>query len=144
MDGPDALEALRSLIAEEVARWSLDHRRGLHPYDLAEPDIVIERAFRNLAGYGPLGPLLDDDDVWEIMINAPDQIFAKRHLGTSGYHHEVFHDDEHVVLQPTKILDNALTSHRKPDPEKGLQEAQLDNGSRLHIGHGKIERKKGG
>src|SRR3546814_12168360 len=63
MDGPDALEALRSLIAEEVARWSLDHRRGLHPYDLAEPDIVIERAFRNLAGYGPLGPPLDAAEI---------------------------------------------------------------------------------
>ncbi|MEO6318111.1 MAG: hypothetical protein ABIP36_04935 [Acidimicrobiales bacterium] len=64
-------EKLRALIADEVARWTLDHRRGLHPYDLSEPDLVAERAFRNLAGYGPLEPLLDDDDVWEVMVNAP-------------------------------------------------------------------------
>src|SRR3546814_19588888 len=74
------------------------------------------------------------------MINAPDQIFAKRHLGTSGYHDEVFHDDEHVVRTLTKILDDASTSHRKLDPAEGLQDAQLDNGSRLHIVHGDVRR----
>src|SRR3546814_17825049 len=74
------------------------------------------------------------------MINAPDQILAKRHLGTSGYHDEVFHDDEHVVRTLTKILDDASTSHRKLDPAEGLQAAQLDNGSRLHIVHGDVSR----
>jgi pilus assembly protein CpaF len=136
-DGQGA-DKLRSLIDDEVARWSLDHRRGTRPFDLAEPGLVAERAFRNLAGYGPLGPLLDDDDVWEIMINAPDQVFAKRHRGRSGYHDEVFHDDEHVVRTLTKILDDASASHRKLDPSQGLQDAQLDNGSRLHIVHGDV------
>jgi pilus assembly protein CpaF len=131
-------EKLRALITEEVARWSLDHRRGARPFDLAEPELVGERAFRNLAGYGPLGPLLDDDDVWEIMINAPDQIFAKRHRGRSGYHDEVFHDDDHVIRTLTKILDDASASHRKLDPAEGLQDAQLDNGSRIHIVHGDV------
>lgn len=138
MDSPDGKEKLRALIGDEVARWSLDHRRGLRPFDLAEPALVAERAYRNLAGYGPLGPLLDDDDVWEIMINAPDQIFAKRHSGPSGYHDEVFHDDDHVVRTLTKILDDASASHRKLDPAEGLQDAQLVNGSRLHIVHGDV------
>jgi pilus assembly protein CpaF len=138
MDGPAGQEKLRALIDDEVARWSLDHRRGLRPFDLSEPALVAERAYRNLAGYGPLGPLLDDDDVWEIMINAPDQIFAKRHSGPSGYHDEVFHDDDHVVRTLTKILDDASASHRKLDAAEGLQDAQLVNGSRLHIVHGDV------
>lgn len=140
MGGPEGAERLRALIADEVARWSLDHRRGLRPFDLAEPALVAERAYRNLAGYGPLGPLLDDDDVWEIMINAPDQIFAKRHAGPSGYHDEVFHDDDHVIRTLTKILDDAAASHRKLDAAEGLQDAQLDNGARLHIVHGDVSR----
>ncbi|MET0726913.1 MAG: ATPase, T2SS/T4P/T4SS family [Acidimicrobiales bacterium] len=138
MRGHDGDDKLRALIVEEVARWSLDHRRGLRPFDLAQPEVVTERAFRNLAGYGPLTPLLEDDDVWEIMINAPDAIFVKRHSGASGYHDEGFHDDEHVVRTLTKILDDASASHRKLDAAEGLQDAQLDNGSRLHIVHGDV------
>jgi pilus assembly protein CpaF len=136
----DAATKLRSLIDDEVARWSDDYRRGRRDFDLSEPELVAERAERNLVGYGPLAPLLGDPDVWEIMINAPDQIFVKRHRGTSGYHDEVFHDDEHVVRTLTKILDDASTAHRKLDPTEGLQDAQLDDGARLHIVHGDVSR----
>lgn len=140
MDSEGGREKLRSLIAEEIRRWSLDHRRGARPFDLAQPDVVEERAFRNLAGYGPLGPLLEDDDVWEIMVNAPDAVFVKRHSGPGGYHDEVFHDDAHVVRTLTKILDEASTAHRKLDASEGLQDAQLDDGARLHIVHGDVSR----
>jgi pilus assembly protein CpaF len=74
------------------------------------------------------------------MINAPDQIFAKRHSGQSGYHDEVFHDDDHVLRTLTKILDDSSSSHRKLDPAEGLQDAQLDDGARLHIVHGDVSR----
>jgi pilus assembly protein CpaF len=136
----DAAARLRQFIADEVARWSLDFKHGLRPFDLPSPELVIERAERNLLGYGPLEPLLDDDDVWEIMINAPDQIFVKRHRGVSGYHDEAFHDDEHVTRTLTKILDDASQSHRKLDPSEGLQDAQLDSGARLHIVHRDVGR----
>lgn len=131
---------LQALIAEEVVRWTDDHKRGLRPFALADPDGLAERALRNLAGYGPLEPLLTDDDVWEIMINGPDSIFVKRHRGVSGYHDEVFHDDEHVIRTLTKILDDSSTSHRKLDPAEGLQDAQLDTGARLHIVHRDVGR----
>jgi pilus assembly protein CpaF len=126
---------LRDMIEEEIAGWRADFKRGLRPFDLSDPGALAERVDRNLAGYGPLEPLLADDDVWEIMINAPDQIFVKRHSGPSGYHDEVFHDDDHVVRILTKILDDATGSHRKLDPAEGLQDAQLDTGARLHIVH---------
>lgn len=132
--------ALRALVDEAVAQWAVDHKRGVRPFDLADPEAVARRAVRNLTGYGPLTPLLDDPDVWEIMINAPAEIFVKRHRGRSGYHDEVFHDDAHVTRTLTKILGDASTAHRKLDPTEGLQDAQLDDGSRLHIVHGDIGR----
>ena len=78
MAGEGGTPKLRSLIAEEVAAWSDGYKRGLRAFDLADPDLVAERAFRNLAGYGPLEPLLADDDVWEIMVNSPDLIFPSQ------------------------------------------------------------------
>jgi len=140
MAGDGGAARLRSLIDDEVEAWSTAYRRGLRPFDLADPGAVADRAFRNLAGYGPLEPLLADEDVWEIMINGPTAVFVKRHHGESGYSPEVFHDDEHVVRTLTKILDEASGSHRKLDPADGLQDAQLDSGARLHIVHGDVGR----
>ena len=68
MAGDGGKAKLRALIADEVAAWSDGYKRGLRAFDLADPDLVAERAYRNLAGYGPLEPLLADDDVWEIMV----------------------------------------------------------------------------
>jgi pilus assembly protein CpaF len=68
---------LRGLIADEVGRWRSDYRRGLRPFDLTNPDQVADRAYRNVAGYGPLEPLLADPDVWEIMVNSPDATFGE-------------------------------------------------------------------
>ena len=131
---------LRALITEEVERWDDDHRRGRRPFALADPVQVAERAFRNLARYGPLTPLLEDSDVWEIMVNDPQTVFVRRHRGPSGYHDEVFHDDDHVVRTLVKLLDDASTAHRTLDPAEGLQDAQLDDGARVHIVHGDVAR----
>lgn len=136
-DGP---ARLRELVEEEVSRWSEEHQRGARPFGISEPEVLKDRAIRNIAGYGPLQPLLDDPDVWEIEVNAPDAIFVRRHVGQSGYHDEVFHDDEHVLRILTKVLDDSTGSHRKLDPAEGLQDAQLDTGARLHIVHGDIGR----
>lgn len=133
-------DALASLVDEMVQAWDVEHKRGIRPFPLPEPERLAERALRNLTGYGPLTPLLADDDVWEIMLNGPSEIFVKRHRGPSGYHDEVFHDDAHVARTITKILENSSSAHRTLDPGEGLQDAQLDDGSRMHIVHGDIAR----
>ncbi len=139
MSAASSLATLRRLVEDETEQWNLDHRRGVRPFELADVEVVTDRAMRNLTGYGPLQPLLDDADVWEIMVNAPDAVFVRRHLGPSGYHHEGFHDDDHVTRTLTKLLDEA-GSHRKLDPAEGLQDAQLASGARLHIVHGDLAR----
>ena len=138
--GDETVGAIHSIVTELVEQWRADYRRGVLPLDLTEPELVIDRALQNLTGYGPLTEILDDDDVWEIMINAPDQIFVKRHHGASGYHHESFHDDDHVLRTMTRILDRSSGAHRALDPTAGLQDAQLDSGARLHIVHSDIAR----
>ncbi len=137
---------IATLISDEVRNWRSDFERGLRAVDLPDIDSVAERALRNLAGYGPLEALLADDDVYEIIVNSPSAIFVKRHSGPSGYHDDAFHDDEHVTRTLTKILDDAAqgsvhgATNRKLDPAEGLQDAQLPDGSRLHIVHGDLGR----
>ena len=138
MDEPQGRAQLRRLIGEVIEEHQAAHRRGRVNDGLVDPEGMAERAFRNLARYGPLTDLLTDDDVWEIMINAPSEIFVRRHSGRSRYHHEVFHDDDHVARTLTKLLEDAASSHRKLDPTEGLQDAQLDDGYRLHIVHGDL------
>ncbi len=138
--GDEEAQYLKDLINRAIVAWREDFRRGRRGQDLPDAAAIADRAFRNIAGYGPLEPLLADDDVWEIMLNAPDAIFVKRHTGPNGYHDEVFHDDAHVVRTITKILDDAAHTHRKLDPAEGLQDAQLNTGARLHIVHRDIGR----
>lgn len=138
VDDDDMRPRVRELLTEEVVRWQVDFQHGRHRHDLADAAGLIDRAERDLLGYGPLEPLLDDDDVWEVMVNAPDQIFVRRHQGVHGYHDESFHDHDHVVRTLTKLLHDASRSHRKLDPAEGLQDAQLDDGARLHIVHSDV------
>lgn len=140
VDAPDGEALLRRLIAEVIDERVDAHRRGRRDDAVPDPDGLAERAFRNLARYGPLTDLLADDDVWEIMVNGPEEIFVRRHSGGSRIHPEVFHDDDHVARTLTKLLEDSATSHRKLDPTEGLQDAQLDDGSRLHIVHGDLSR----
>jgi len=58
LSAADGEAGLRTLIDNEIGRWAGEYRRGRRPYELADPEAVSERAFRNLAGYGPLAPLL--------------------------------------------------------------------------------------
>jgi pilus assembly protein CpaF len=131
---------LRQLVDEAVAEWDEDHRRGRRPRPLSDPAGVARRAYRNLAEYGPLTELLEDPDVWEIMVNSPDAVFVRRHSAGSRVHHEAFHDDAHVARTLTRMLDDSGSAHRTLDPTAGLQDAQLDDGSRLHIVHGDLSR----
>ena len=86
-------------------------------------------------------PLLDDDDVWEIMVNAPDADLreaAPRRRRATTTRSSTTTTTSSATL--TKILDDAAGAHRKLDPSEGLQDAQLDDGARLHIVHGDISR----
>ncbi len=137
---PGADAAIRTLAHEEIRKWNLDFKRGVRSRAVTDADALADRVRRDLLGYGPLEALLDDADVWEIMVNAPHEVFVKRHRGPCGPHTEVFHDSEHVRRTLTRIIDDATASHRKLDPGEGLQDAQLDDGARLHIVHPDIGR----
>ena len=50
-------------------------------------------------------------------------MFVRSHQGPSGYHDEVFHNDDHVVRTLTKLLDGSSSTHRSLDPAEWPQDA---------------------
>jgi pilus assembly protein CpaF len=140
LDQPDGERRLTELIDRAIEEWQADAARGVRASRLGRPDVVAQSTFDSIARYGPLTRLLDDDDVWEVIVNSPASIFVKRHSGPTGYHDESFVDDDHVTRTLTRLLDRASSTHRKLDPSEGLQDAQLDTGARLHIVHGELAR----
>ena len=100
LDSAEGEAVLRHLIDEEVERWADDHRRGVRAA-LVRPDAVAARAFNDIARYGPLTDLLEDDDVWEVMINSPADIFVKRQQGAVAI-------EEAGSMQTTSLLEHFL------------------------------------
>lgn len=103
---------------------------------------VVNYVARNIFGYGPLEAPLSDPMVWEIMVNAPDAIFTRRYDTAMTPLADRFYDDDHVLRVASRLFDLAVGSHRKLDPSEGIQDAQLKDGSRLHLIHADIA--KGG
>jgi pilus assembly protein CpaF len=138
--GPEGAEAFARLVDDEIARLSKDFAAGRRSTPVHDADALRARALRNLVGFGPLETLLEDEDVWEVMVNAPDVIFVRRHRGRSGYHEESFHDDDHVARVLNRLLARSSSAHRLLDPSLGIQDAHLADGSRLHVVHRDLTR----
>jgi len=91
------------------------------------PQLTKEQFYKNIMNevfeFGPIQPLIDRDDITEIMVNSPYIVFIEKdgHLAESGYK---FLDDEHVLriikrivlpLGRTVLYDHPLIDARLPD-----------------------------
>lgn len=115
-------------LAEDVVQ---DHdRRSLSgvvgPID--EPDLVVNQIVADVAGFGPLQPLLDDPDIEEVWINQPDRIFIAR-----GGRTEL----TSIILtesQVRELVERMLSSTgRRLDVSRPFVDATLPDGHRLHV-----------
>ncbi len=104
---------------------------------LSEEGIILSRVEKrrlfdqivaDILGFGPLEVLLADDDITEIMVNGPKQIFIER-KGQLTLSKVVFDDDEHAM----RILDRIVAPlGRRIDESSPLVDARLPDGSRVN------------
>lgn len=129
-DGVDLagdLPLVERLVRDEVRRYSERALGGLQPL-LADESAVARQVVAVLTGLGPLQPLLDDPEIEEIWINAPDRVHAARD-GVS----------ERVPLelgeqQVRDLVERMLQSTgRRVDLSQPFVDASLPDGSRLHV-----------
>jgi pilus assembly protein CpaF len=113
--------------AVEDAIEELIRQEGLN---LPWPDVVTLRreVADEIVGFGPIEPLLNDDSVSEVMVNAPDLVFFERG-GRLHRSDRVFRDDEHVIRVIEKIVSPL---GRRIDESSPMVDARLADGSRVN------------
>jgi pilus assembly protein CpaF len=89
---------------------------------------LVEEIKNELLGLGPLEPLLWDDDVSDILVNGPNQVYVERQ-GKLYLTDVRFNDDQHLML----IIDRIVSQvGRRVDEASPMVDARLADGSRIN------------
>ncbi len=83
----------------------------------------------DMLGLGPLEPLLENDNISEIMVNGPYRVFVERH-GKLVMSNAKFRDAGHVANIAQRI---ASAIGRRVDESSPMVDARLKDGSRVNI-----------
>ncbi len=94
-----------------------------------ERNELIKQFIDDMKGLGPLEPLLADETVSEIMVNAPNRVYVERQ-GRIELTDVVFRDASHIMSIATRIV--SLIG-RRVDESTPLCDARLADGSRVNI-----------
>ncbi|MGH1578199.1 CpaF family protein [Planktotalea sp.] len=104
---------------------------------LQEKGIVLNREdrtslsqdlFDEVTGLGPLETLLKDDDVNDILVNGPQQVFVEKH-GKLQLSDVTFKDEKHLL----RIIDKIVSAvGRRVDESNPYVDARLKDGSRFN------------
>ncbi|OEH86188.1 type II secretion system protein E [Desulfuribacillus stibiiarsenatis] len=89
---------------------------------------VVNELINDLTGYGPINPLLLDEDISEVMVNGPNQVYVER-KGNLELTNITFRDDEHVLNIIEKIV---APIGRRIDESSPMVDARLPDGSRVN------------
>ena len=140
----DALDQVRQALLRdrpELLAAALAERRTLREgvaEILCRDNIVVggmtredlaENIAREIAGFGPIDPLLADPAVTDVMVNSPAEIYSERDgaLQRSGAR---FRDEEHLKNTVLRVL---APLGRRLDNLNPYVDARLPDGSRLNV-----------
>jgi pilus assembly protein CpaF len=95
----------------------------------AERQELVEQLLNDMLGLGPLEPLLADENITEIMVNGPKQVYIENN-GRLSLSDVKFRDNAHVLAIATRIV---TAIGRRIDESTPLCDARLADGSRVNI-----------
>jgi pilus assembly protein CpaF len=115
------LAEVRKVLHELLAKETL-------PLNFEEREELSTQILDEIFGYGPLEPLLKDDDVSDILVNTYKQVMIERH--GKLYRTDVrFKDDKHLL----QIIDRIVSAvGRRIDESRPMVDARLPDGSRVN------------
>lgn len=113
-------------IAEWVERALLGTDHGL---DEPQRQIMIKEVLAELVGYGPIQPLLEDNNINEIMVVGPNQVYIERD-GKLIDSNIKFDDEAHVIQVINRMLHPV---GRQVSIDAPTADARLPDGSRVNV-----------
>ena len=120
-------ESLRDLVGEVLDDYQGRVQTSTLPR-VSDRAALQRELVARVGGLGPLQPLMDDQEVEEIWINAPGMVFCARH-GRRELTNVVLADD-----QIRQLVERMLrASGRRLDLSSPFVDANLLDGSRLHV-----------
>lgn len=133
MDGLNMTSALNMTrdrlvdeIRERLGKVANEKRISLNAN---EQQRLAEALVNEMRGFGPLEPLLEDDQITDIMVNGPNNVFVER--GGKMVHTDVrFHDENHLLRIARSM---AQQVNRQLDESHPMVDTRLPNGSRVNI-----------
>ena len=117
---------LQAQIAILVSEIATEHKVQFN--ELEEAGLAAELT-DDMVGLGPLEPLLRDDEVTDILVNGPSDIYVERY-GKLAKTPARFRDTQHVVHIAQRI---ATGVGRRIDEASPMVDARLADGSRVNI-----------
>ncbi len=117
---------LRAEVGKLVSEIATEQRIQLN--ELEEAALAIELT-DDMVGLGPLEPFLEDDDVTDVLVNGPFDVFVERR-GKLEKTSARFRDAQHLVGVAQRI---AAAIGRRIDEASPMVDARLADGSRVNI-----------
>jgi pilus assembly protein CpaF len=117
---------LRAEVGKLVSEIATEQRIQLN--ELEEAALAVELT-DDMVGLGPLEPLLEDDNVTDVLVNGPFDVFVERR-GKLEKTSARFRDAQHLVSVAQRI---AAAIGRRIDEASPMVDARLADGSRVNI-----------
>ncbi|MGQ9512483.1 CpaF family protein [Thermodesulfitimonas sp.] len=111
----------------ESVAWELLEKQPVTIPRLEKQRIVAE-LIQEALGFGPITPFLEDEEVTEIMVNGPYQVYVERR-GKLELTEVTFRDDAHVMHIIERIV---APLGRRIDESTPMVDARLPDGSRVN------------
>ena len=118
----DLAEQARRMIREILAQINVPLPPGL------SVEIIEQELIQEAVGLGPLEYLIARDDITEIMVNGPNQVFVE-HKGVLYRTDAAFADDNQVLASIERIV---APLGRRIDESSPMVDARLADGSRVN------------
>jgi pilus assembly protein CpaF len=117
---------LKAEIAKLVSEIATEQRIQLN---VLEESALAAELTDDMVGLGPLEPLLDDDEITDVLVNGPFDVFVERR-GKLERTTARFRDAQHLVSVAQRI---AAAIGRRIDTASPMVDARLADGSRVNI-----------